>query len=137
MKKQKDYDQLAAVEKAIAEKYGKTAAQDIRGDWNDVKEKEYLEQIKNRSLKTRGAQKRTTEIAENTFISEKVNHRKQDNTCPVCKTYSFSMKDDLYMNRFSCCYDCYIDFVADREDRWKDGWRPDKERIELAVKRRK
>ena len=42
----KDYDHIAAVEKAIAEKYGKDAAQDIRGDWGEEKEKEYLDQIK-------------------------------------------------------------------------------------------
>ena len=35
----KDYDQIAAVEKAIAEKYGKDAAQDIRGEWATKKKK--------------------------------------------------------------------------------------------------
>ncbi len=133
----KDYDQIAAVEKAIAEKYGKDAAQDIRGEWGDEKEKEYLNQIKNISKNKRTQKKTTTEIAENTFISEKVSRRKDERQCPVCKTYSFSMKDDLYMNRFSCCYECYIDFVRDREDRWKDGWRPDNDRVQLAMQRRK
>ena len=133
----KDYDQIAAIEKAIAEKYGKDTAQDIRGDWGDEKEKEYLNQIKslNKSKSTHG--KRTTQIADNTFISENVNRRKEERSCPVCKTYSFSMKDDLYMNRFSCCHDCYIDFVVDREDRWKNGWRPSEDRIEQAMHRRK
>ena len=95
----KDYDHIAAVEKAIAEKYGKDAAQDIRADWGDEKEKEYLNQIKNLNNNKHHQAKLTTEIAENTFISEKVNRRKDERQCPVCKTYSFSMKDDLYMNR--------------------------------------
>jgi len=133
----KDYDHIAAIEKAIAEKYGKDAAQDIRGEWGDEKEKEYLEQIKSMNKNKIKQEKLTTEIAENTFISKKANRRKENRQCPVCKTYSFSMKDDLYMNRFSCCYECYVDFVADREDRWKDGWRPDDDRIQLAMQRRK
>ena len=133
----KDYDHIAAVEKAIAKKYGKDAAQDIRGEWGEEKEKEYLNQIKNISKYKSTQEKHTTEIAENTFISEKVMRRKDDRQCPVCKTYSFSMKDDLYMNRFSCCYECYIEFVRGREDRWKDGWRPDDDRIQLAMQRRK
>lgn len=133
----KDYDHIAAVEKAIAEKYGKDAAQDIRGGWGEEKEKEYLSQIKNINKYKTTQEKHTTEIAENTFISEKVIRRKDDRQCPVCKTYSFSMKDDLYMNRFSCCYECYVDFVVEREDRWKDGWRPDDDRIQLAMQRRK
>ena len=133
----KDYDHIAAVEKAISEKYGKDAAQDVRGDWSEQKEKEYLEQIKLMTKKSDAHKKATTQIAENTFISTKATQHKQNNICPVCKTYSFSIKDDLYMNRFSCCHDCYIDFVVDREDRWKDGWRPDKDRIEHAMYRRK
>ena len=133
----KDYDHIAAVEKAIAEKYGKDTAQDIRGEWTDEKEKEYISQIKNNNKYKSAQEKRTTQIAENTFISEKVSRRKDDRQCPVCKTYSFSIKDDLYMNRFSCCYECYVDFVADREDRWKYGWRPDDDRIQLAMQRRK
>lgn len=133
----KNYDQIAAVEKAIAEKYGKEAAQDIRGDWSEEKEKQYLEQLKSAASALAKRKKNTTQIAENTFISEKAQHRNGTNTCPVCKTYSFSMKDDLYMNRFSCCYDCYMDFVVDRENRWKDGWRPDKGRIQLTMQRRK
>ncbi len=71
------------------------------------------------------------------LISKKVNERKDDRTCPVCKTYSFSMKDDLYMNRFRCCQKCYYDFVHDREERWHTGWRPNDERIQEVLKRRK
>ena len=47
-------------------------------------------------------------------------------SCPVCKTYSFSMSDDVYMSRFECCFECYVQHVEGREERWSDGWRPDK-----------
>ena len=31
------------------------------------------------------------------------------------------------MSKFECCFKCYIDYVEGREDRWKSGWRPNKE----------
>ena len=42
----KDYDKIAAVEKAIKEKYGEEAISNPRSNWDDVKEKEYLKQMK-------------------------------------------------------------------------------------------
>ena len=48
----------------------------------------------------------------------------QSRTCPVCSVYSFDPKDDVYMKKFECCYNCYIQWVHDREERWKTGWRP-------------
>ena len=50
----------------------------------------------------------------------------QNRTCPVCNTYSFNSKDDVYMKKFECCCKCYIQWVDGREERWKTGWRPDK-----------
>ena len=35
---------IAAIEKAIAEKYGKEAIQNPKGNWNEAKEKEYIQQ---------------------------------------------------------------------------------------------
>lgn len=133
----KDYNHIAAIEKAISEKYGKNAAQDLRSEWDDKREKEYLEQLKSANKRRSKAERKDEEIAENTFISTRVGKRKDTRSCPVCETYSFSMKDDLYMNRFSCCYLCYVDFVQDREERWEDGWRPDQERLAQVKKHRR
>ena len=41
-----DPNKIAAIEKAITEKYGKETVQNPKGNWNDDKEKEYLEQSK-------------------------------------------------------------------------------------------
>ena len=38
----------------------------------------------------------------------------------------FNGQDDLYMNKFECCWECYIKWVEGREERWATGWRPDK-----------
>ena len=47
-------------------------------------------------------------------------------SCPVCNTYSFKSNDDVYMTKFECCFKCYTQWVEGREDRWKNGWRPNK-----------
>jgi hypothetical protein len=58
------------------------------------------------------------------LISKKLLIKKSNRTCPICETYSFSAKDDVYMNRYDCCFKCYINYVEDREERWDSGWRP-------------
>ena len=134
----KDTNYIAAVEKAISEKYGKNTVQDFRKDWNEQKEKIYLNQLKSQvkkssSLKYKKKQKLVGEIV----ISKPSTDKKTERVCPVCKTYSFSSQDDLYMNRFQCCYKCYFDFVDHQEDRWRAGWRPNEEQLEAALLRRK
>jgi hypothetical protein len=58
------------------------------------------------------------------LVSQKLLSRETNRTCPVCEIYSFDKKDDVYMNKFKCCFGCYIQYVEDREERWKTGWRP-------------
>ena len=136
MNKKLDWEYVASVEKAIAEKYGKQTVQDFRSEWDEQKEKEYLAQLKNATL-TKGESDQDKVDVDGILISKKASKRKYDRTCPVCKTYSFSMKDDLYMNRFKCCHDCYVDFVIGREQEWKNGDRPTEEHLEYALRRRK
>ena len=42
----KDYDRIAAVEKAIKDKYGEEAIANPKSNWDEIKEKEYLAQMK-------------------------------------------------------------------------------------------
>ena len=106
----KDPHYIASVEKAVAEKYGKQAILDFRSSWTPEQEKDYIEQLKKISYRSNNQKKYSL---------------KQNRQCPVCKTYSFSGRDDLYMNRFDCCEQCYIEYVEFREERWVvDGWRP-------------
>lgn len=122
----KNYDYIAAVEKAIAEKYGKNTVQDFRSNWDESKEQAYLEQLSERNKKSKASSKCRAKKSTN-----------NDRTCPICKTYSFSGRDDLYMNRFNACYKCYADFILQMEDRWNDGWRPTEEQIADSLRRRK
>ena len=42
----KDPDKIAAIEKAMAKKYGIESVQNPKANWNEDKEKEYIEQLK-------------------------------------------------------------------------------------------
>jgi len=138
MKTRKDPNYIAAVEKAITEKYGKDTVQDFRHEWKEEKEKEYLKQLKGLVKKNDSISSNKEEVVVgDVTITKRRTRQKDDRTCPVCKTYSFSRKDDLYMNRFKCCHNCYIDFVVGREQEWKNGDRPTQEHLEYALRRRK
>jgi ferredoxin-like protein FixX len=138
MKTRKDPNTIAAIEKAIAEKYGKNTVQDFRNEWKEDKEKDYLNQLKETRIKRdKFSISKEEIIVGDVKIKKRRDHKKCDRTCPVCKTYSFSRKDDLYMNRFKSCYDCYIDFIMGREEEWHNGKRPTDEHIEYALRRRK
>jgi hypothetical protein len=134
----KDYDRLAAIEKAISEKYGKLATQDFRSFWEPEKEEEYLKQLKERRQTQENTKphEETIEVG-NITIKRKNKNQSKNRTCPVCKTYSFSLKDDLYMNRFSCCYRCYVDFVEQDEAAWKRGDRPENSYMQQILRGRK
>ena len=121
----KDPNYVVRVEKAIAEKYGKETVKNPRDSWNPEKEEEYQEQLKKFLDRTRQttAEKEKVDI-NGVLISKKLLNRDTNRTCPVCSEYSFSFKDDVYMNKFECCFECYVKHVEGREERWQTGWRP-------------
>ena len=122
----RDLNYIAGVEKAIKEKYGDDAIRNPKSDWDDDKEKDYIEQVKELSKKDRQSHYKKETVDNNgILITKKL--IKKDNVkriCPVCAKCSFDTKDDVYMKKLDCCYECYIKYVDGREDRWKSGWRP-------------
>ena len=60
------------------------------------------------------------------FVGKHLISKEKERNCPVCNVYSFDIRDDLYMNKFECCFKCYVQWVEYREERWKKGWRPNK-----------
>ena len=127
-KKNKDPHYVAKIEKAISDKYGVETIQNPKSNWGPEKEKEYLEQIEklaHKEFETEGKVEKV--LKDGILISRKLINKKSNRQCPICKTYSFSKQDDLYMNKFECCIKCYIQYVEDREERWKKGWRPSNE----------
>lgn len=121
----KNLNEIAAIEKAIKQKYGDDTIQNPKATWDEDKEQEYLEQLKTQykqDLKKRDKVEKT-EI-DGFFVPKQLLNRDSNRICPVCKIYSFEIKDDLYMHKFECCLKCYTQWVEDREERWKTGWRP-------------
>ena len=118
----KDFNKIAKIEKAIREKYGEEAIQNPKKSWDEEKEKRYLEDLKEFYKKKQ--KNRKTEEKEGFLVKSKKASNTQQRTCPVCNSYSFDSRDDLYMNKFECCFDCFIQHVEGREERWKTGWRP-------------
>lgn len=123
----KDLNQIAAIEKAIKDKYGEETIQHPKAAWDEEKEKEYLEQLKKQYEKDLKKRDQDEKVETNGFLVPKqLLIRDSNRICPVCDTYSFDSRDDVYMNRFDCCFGCYVQWVEKREDRWLSGWRPRK-----------
>ena len=115
----KDLNYIAKLEQAIAKKYGEETIQNPRSTWTQEKEQKYLEEIK--EIYKQELQNKTYDEkieANGFFVSKKLLTNKEDRTCPTCFVYSFEQKDDVYMNKYDCCYRCYLKFVEGKEERW-------------------
>jgi hypothetical protein len=122
----KEPDKIAAIEQAIAEKYGKETIQNPKGNWTDIKEKKHLQQSKNFYEKKRRNDKWQEKVDVNGIkISKKLLNRESLKCCPVCGSFPKVSMDDVCLVKFDCCNNCYIKYVEDREERWLQGWRPE------------
>lgn len=122
----KDPNYVVKLEKAIADKYGEETIQNPKKNWNEEKESQYVEDLKILYKKRESSSSEDKVDVDGVLINKKLFSKESNRSCPVCNTYSFSYRDDLYMTKFQCCEKCYIKWVEDREDRWKTGWRPNK-----------
>lgn len=109
-KKKISLDELAKIEKAVAEKYGEEASRRFDSNWTTDKERAFVAQQKEQFLKQRKKE-------DNSFIEEKgflldkaLINTGRARTCPVCEIYSFYRRDDMYLNKFQCCYKCFLKY---------------------------
>jgi len=57
--------------------------------------------------------------------------------CPICKFFMKTADDVRHWEENKCCYDCAVTFAeGHNKDRWKEGWRPDKDTIEAHRQKR-
>lgn len=121
----RDIEYVGKVEKAIADKYGEEATVNPCSLWDEEKEEEYLEQAKENAEKYYETEKESDIVEKDgIFISKKLINKSNANSCPVCSKYLTGTRDNVYILKWECCKNCYVKWVEDREDRWKDGWRP-------------
>ena len=124
-----DYDHIAAVERAIAEKYGSEAVENPRSKWDEKKEKEYLQQMQELYSKQKKNEESKEKIEINGIkVSKKLLNREQLRSCPVCGRFPRKSLDDVCLIKYDCCSKCYIQYVDGREQRWKEGWRPNEDK---------
>jgi len=121
----KQLNQIAAIEQAIAEKYGAETVANPHADWDEEKEKNYLNQMKEfyqKTLKNREWQEKVD--VNGIKISKKLLNRESVKCCSVCGSFPKKSLDDVCLVKFDCCNNCYIQYVENREERWQKGWRP-------------
>ena len=123
--KDKNLNNIAATEKAIAEKYGDEAIVNPNSNWTDEKEKEYLHQMQEFYQKIKKNEEWKEKIDINGIkVTKKLLNRESLKYCSVCGTFPKKSMDDVCITKFDCCHGCYIKYVDDREERWLKGWRP-------------
>ena len=121
----KDLNYIAAMEQAISEKYGGDTIKNPKSEWDDEKEEDYLNQIKQMYEKTFKHEDSVEKIDINGIkVSKKLLNREPLKKCPVCGALPRKSMDDICLLKFDCCNKCYIQYVEDREERWLKGWRP-------------
>ena len=120
-----DLNRLAAIEKAISEKYGDETIQNPKANWDEEKEKEYLKQMSELYQKSQKVEEYKEKIDINGIkISKKLFKREPLRSCPMCNSFPRKSTDDVYLLKYDCCFKCYVQWVENREERWKNGWRP-------------
>tara|TARA_R100000008_G_scaffold77784_1_gene58367 strand:- start:63 stop:455 length:393 start_codon:yes stop_codon:yes gene_type:complete len=122
----KDLNHIAALEKAIVEKYGDDAIMNPKSDWDEEKEKAFLEQMREFYEKIKKNEEHQEKIDINGIkVSKKLLNRESLKTCPICGSFPKKSMDDVCFVKFDCCFNCYVKYVEGREERWQKGWRPD------------
>jgi hypothetical protein len=123
--KDKDLNHIAAVEKAIAEKYGEATIANPNADWDETKEREYLKQMKELYRKTKKNEEWQEKVDINGIkVSKKLLNRESLRSCSVCGSFPKKSMDDVCLTKFDCCSKCHLQYVEGREERWLKGWRP-------------
>ena len=118
---EKDLDFIAGLEKSVEEKYGKEAIANPAATWSEEKEEAYVKQRQTRESEAiEHAEKEQIVEKDGFLVKKKLVNRATKRTCPVCITYSFSIRDDVYMGKFDCCYKCFVQHVEGREEKWRE-----------------
>ena len=115
----REQNQIAALEKAIKEKYGDVTIENPKGRWTPEKEQEYIEETKKAYEKEKAAESKDKKMdLDGVLLSKKLISKNTSRTCRFCKVYSFNRDDDVCLTKFNSCNRCYIANIEGREDKW-------------------
>lgn len=113
----RDINFVQALEKAVKEKYGEEATFNPKQFWDENREKQYIEEVK-QAYKKEYLNIETQEKIEvdGVLMPKKLINRNNLKECSLCNTYSFNKRDDLYLNKFKACYKCYLCKLEDKKN---------------------
>jgi transcriptional regulator of heat shock response len=102
------FDIIAGVEKQLRQRYGEEIVQPIK-----CKDEEELKKIKKET------EEFYDKLAE-TYVTNRENNKSYliERTCEICENFSFSARDDVYMIKFKCCFECYVKYLENREEQY-------------------
>ncbi len=113
----RDINFVAALEKAVSEKYGVEATYNPKQFWDESKEREYLESVKKSQLEEYKNLVTQEKIeVDGLLLPKKLFNTNTTKECKDCNKYSFDKKDDLYLNKFKVCYRCYVCNIEDKKN---------------------
>jgi GTP cyclohydrolase I len=111
MKKDIDYNHIAAVERAIAQKYGEEATRNPASYWTPEKEKEYLKQLK-KVVDQDNINKVSTESGF--LLDEKLVNISKISSCSKCSSRITTLNDKVYFSKLNVCEKCFILYYEGR-----------------------
>ena len=105
----KDDDYIVRLEKAISEKYGKDTIQNPAGNWTQEKEEEYILQLKDLADQQTERIEKVEKVDVGGFlVSKKLLNKAKRKNCKACGKYFFKNSDDVFMNKYELCQNCYL-----------------------------
>tara|TARA_R100000008_G_scaffold19975_1_gene10290 strand:+ start:2964 stop:3359 length:396 start_codon:yes stop_codon:yes gene_type:complete len=114
--KDKDPNRIAAIENAISKKYGDEAVQNPMANWDEEKEKEYAEQMKELYAKSSQNQEWQDKIdLSGIKVTKKLLNRESMKTCSICGNFPQRSMDDVCLLKFDCCHYCYSKEIEEKE----------------------
>lgn len=120
-------NQIAKLEKAVKERWGEETIKTPQSTWDETKEKEYKEQQKELAKKIQSNDSESKEEREGFFITKRLLSKESKTKCSLCSSQIKNLKDETCKTKWDTCFRCYVRWIEGREQRWKEGWRPDED----------
>lgn len=117
-----DINKIDKLEKLLKEQYGEECIKNPKSNWDEKKEKEYLEELKEIYGKELNKAKNLDLLEiHGVLISSKLLNKEQNRNCNFCKKLSFHKNDNLYLTKYKSCFNCYVQYIEGREEKFKNG----------------
>lgn len=112
----KKKDNADKIVSAIKEKYGPDVDIAPREEWDQEKERRYLEDLK----KIKDCED-LEEVDEGEYKTiKRIIETDKNNVCHKCGKYGLKRNDDVYLGKYGFCAECYIKFYQGSAAWWEE-----------------